>query len=217
MEMPRQSQIEELLLEALKRQAQPGPPAPPDPPRQPPSEDEMFLLSLVPSLQRLLPQRKEPHPRQTHVAGVPCGQLLVTAGQQAAGGCRSEALNQRLSWPGYRHHWSCRSPQHRSPLSNTGKEDYRECPLVVVVLGSRMCRGFQDHMLPIHSATAERKIPPLLKPLCDGPPLLCGGHSHELLHEAIPNSCDYSWNNQGNSGDSNAEAVCNGPDGVTSG
>ncbi|XP_049914485.1 uncharacterized protein LOC126398882 [Epinephelus moara] len=58
-EMPRQSQIEELLLEALKRQAQPGPPAPPDPPRQPPSEDEMFLLSLVPSLQRLSPQRKE--------------------------------------------------------------------------------------------------------------------------------------------------------------
>ncbi|XP_049436854.1 uncharacterized protein LOC125891537 [Epinephelus fuscoguttatus] len=55
----RQSQIEELLLEALKRQAQPGPPAPPDPPRQPPSEDEMFLLSLVPSLQRLSPQRKE--------------------------------------------------------------------------------------------------------------------------------------------------------------
>ncbi|KAL7382076.1 hypothetical protein ABVT39_016675 [Epinephelus coioides] len=80
-----------------------------------------------------------------------------------------------------------------------------------------MCRGFQDHMLPIHSATAERKIPPLLKPLCDGPPLLCGGHSHELLHEAIPNSCDYSWNYQGNSGDPNAEAVRNGPEGVTSG
>ncbi|KAL7400580.1 hypothetical protein ABVT39_014376 [Epinephelus coioides] len=55
----RQSRIEELLLEALTRQAQPGPPAPPDPPRQPPSEDEMFLLILVPSLQRLSPQRKE--------------------------------------------------------------------------------------------------------------------------------------------------------------
>eukprot|EP00064_Thunnus_orientalis_P022933 superscaffoldBa00008193_g23155 len=47
----REREIEAFLLEALKR---PAPPAPP-----PPSEDELFLKSLVHSLQRLSPQQKE--------------------------------------------------------------------------------------------------------------------------------------------------------------
>ena len=50
----RESEMEKLLVEALKRSAPPVPPAPP-----PPSEDELFLKSLVPSWKRLLPQRTE--------------------------------------------------------------------------------------------------------------------------------------------------------------
>ncbi len=46
------SEVEQELLEALR--TRPAAPAPP-----PRSEDEVFLLSLVPSLQRLPPQTKE--------------------------------------------------------------------------------------------------------------------------------------------------------------
>ncbi|XP_068562976.1 hepatoma-derived growth factor-related protein 2-like [Cebidichthys violaceus] len=49
----REREMEERFLEALERSAPPTPPAPP------PSEDELFLKSLVPSLERLPPQQKE--------------------------------------------------------------------------------------------------------------------------------------------------------------
>ncbi|XP_051992214.1 uncharacterized protein LOC127650670 isoform X2 [Xyrauchen texanus] len=46
-----EAEIERFLIEALKRPAAPVPP--------PPSEDELFFQSLVPSLARLPPQQKE--------------------------------------------------------------------------------------------------------------------------------------------------------------
>ncbi|XP_049432793.1 uncharacterized protein LOC125889110 [Epinephelus fuscoguttatus] len=50
-ESDRRSEIEALLVATLRRPQEPAPP--------PPSDDELFLRSLVPALQRLSPQQKE--------------------------------------------------------------------------------------------------------------------------------------------------------------
>ncbi|KAM3620035.1 uncharacterized protein V6R79_017339 [Siganus canaliculatus] len=57
------------------------------------------------------------------------------------------------------------------PVIYNSKQDDGERPLVIVEHGSRSVWSFQDHMFAINSTAAERKILPLFKPLCDGPPL----------------------------------------------
>ena len=79
--------------------------------------------------------------------------------------------------------------------------------LVVEELLTEVRRGLQNYMLPIDGTTAEREVPPLLEPLCNHSPLLCSGHSHELLHQAVPNSRDHIRDDGSHGGGPDPEAV----------
>ncbi len=63
---------------------------------------------------------ERPHQLQRRVTGVLGGQLLVVAGQLAVGGCQTEVLDQKLSWPESHHHLFFRSHRHHSPGNNIG-------------------------------------------------------------------------------------------------
>uniref|UniRef100_A0A3B4Z1B4 MADF domain-containing protein n=1 Tax=Stegastes partitus TaxID=144197 RepID=A0A3B4Z1B4_9TELE len=69
--------------------------------------------------------------------------------------------------------------EHRSPGNNISH----------LQLQGELKKKFD--VLAIQCSTAEREIPLLLKTLCNGPPVLCGGHSHEFLHQAVLDCSDH--------------------------
>ncbi|ROL41882.1 hypothetical protein DPX16_3510 [Anabarilius grahami] len=59
---------------------------------------------------------------------------------------------------------------------------------------------------------AEREVPPLMEVLRNGPPVNCGGHSHKLPHQAVPDGSDHVGDDAADCGDTNPEAAGDGPE-----